>query len=251
MALVDWEIFRTAINLPCAGMHDRNAGIDLAASFEQLQLRRAVDREIDFRRGHRVEMARLRREIKQEIPPLEQMPQTVATADIGNIDGHPIVNVGDIGEVAAIFGDHAVDKQNVSAEGDEPPCDGRADQAQTAGNYRAGAGINFKPSLRPWAHLSLVNPPVETTTRRAFQLFRSAQQTHYARRRIKKQQRYDDIKLGIIGIARGCRQRGPSRREQHQLRYRSYEGACEGHLRKAGGAAAGGRVIQGDRGTRN
>jgi len=54
----------------------------------------------------------------------------------------------------------------------------------------------------------------------------------------------DDIKLGIIGIARGCRQRGSSRRELHQLRYRSYEGACEGHLRKAGGAAAGAALFK-------
>src|SRR5215471_20951775 len=99
-------------------------------------------------------MARLRREIEQEIPPLEQMPQTVAAADIGYVDGNPIVNVGDVGEVAAIFGDHAVDQQNFGAEGDEPPRDGRADQAQTAGYYRAGVGVGLQTRIRSGAHLS-------------------------------------------------------------------------------------------------
>lgn len=72
------------------------------------------------------------------------MPQTVAAADIGDIDAHPITNVRDVGEVAAIFWDHAVDQQNLGANRDEAPRDRGADEAETSGNQHLCAGIGFE-----------------------------------------------------------------------------------------------------------
>src|SRR3984893_10778891 len=97
-------------------------------------------------------MARLRRQIKEEILTGQQMPQGIAATNIGDIDGDPISNVRYIRRVAAILGDHAVDQQNLCAQRDETPRDGRADEAQPAGNYRPGAGISFEPRIRPRCH---------------------------------------------------------------------------------------------------
>ena len=135
-------------------MHDRDPGIDRPACFQELQLRRAVDREVVFRRRHRIEMAGLRRQVEEKILAVEQMRQGVAAANIGDVDSHPIADIGDIGEIAAIFGDHAVDEQNLGAERDEAPRNRRADEAQTAGDNRPGAGIGAE--ARGGAHVFLV-----------------------------------------------------------------------------------------------
>ena len=147
MTFIDREIFGPAVDLPRSGMHDRDPGIDRPARFQKLQLRRAVDRQVVFGGGHRIEVAGLRRQVERKILAGEQMRQGIPAANVGNVDRHPIAYIGDIGEVAAIFGNHAVDEQDLGAERDQTPRDRRADQTQTAGNHRPGAGIGGKAGI--------------------------------------------------------------------------------------------------------
>ena len=92
-----------------------------------------------FRRIHRVEVAGLRREVEQEILPGQQMAHRLAVANIGDVDPHPIADIGDVGDIAARLGDHAVDQQHLGAERDQTPGQRRPDQAEPAGNHHAGA----------------------------------------------------------------------------------------------------------------
>src|SRR5262249_16869542 len=87
---------------------------------------------------------------------VEQMPEGVAAANISDVDGHPITDIGDVGKVAAVFGDHAVEQQHVRAEGDETAGDCRPDEAQTAGDQRSGAALGFKPWIRAQSQSFLV-----------------------------------------------------------------------------------------------
>ncbi len=98
-------------------------------------------------------MTRLRCQVEKEILTAEQMPQAIAAPDIGDVDGYAISDVGDIGEVAAVFGDHAVNQQYFCIEQDEAPCDCRADKAQAADDDRPGSAISFEPLIRLKDHL--------------------------------------------------------------------------------------------------
>ena len=93
-------------------------------------------------------MARLRRQIKEEILTRQKMPQGITATNIGNVDGDPISNVRYIRRVAAIFGDHAVDQQNLDAERDETPRDGRADKVLRFFADRAAKKWPLRGSLK-------------------------------------------------------------------------------------------------------
>ncbi len=138
--LIDRRVVRPAIDLSGTREDDLDAGIDRPAGLEQGQLRPAVDFEIDQRVGHRIEMAGLSSQVEEIFPPVQQMAQPVHIADVGDIDGQPIGNVGDVEEIAAIFRDQAVDQQHVAAKRDEPPRQGRADEAEPTGDQNARAG---------------------------------------------------------------------------------------------------------------
>ena len=154
VAFVDREIFGPAVNLPRPGMHDRDPGIDRPACFQELQLRCAVDREVVLGRRHRIEMAGLRRQVEQKILAGKQMRQRKSATDIGNVDRHPIAHVGDVGEIAAIIRDHAVDEEHLGPKRDETPSDRGADQAQSAGNHRPGASIGIQARVSARSHSS-------------------------------------------------------------------------------------------------
>jgi hypothetical protein len=44
-------------------------------------------------------MARLRRQIEQEVPPVEQMPHLGSVADIGDTEPNAVPKIGDVGRV--------------------------------------------------------------------------------------------------------------------------------------------------------
>jgi hypothetical protein len=73
----------------------------------------------------------------------------IATADIANVDYDAIANVGNIGEIAAIFWDHTINKDNSGTERHETPGQGGADQAQTTGDYHTSAFKNVEPQIGP------------------------------------------------------------------------------------------------------
>ena len=147
--LVDRQVARAAVDLARAGMHDRDLRRDRAARFEQLQLRRAVDREVVLGRVHRVEMAGLPGQIEQEILSREQMAQRRRVADIGDVEPHPPAicqsgEIGDVGRVGAALRHHAVEQYQLGAEPGEPPRQRRADQPDPAGDQHARAAEGGK-----------------------------------------------------------------------------------------------------------
>ncbi len=123
-----------------------------AAQFEQLQLRGAIDRQVVLRRIHRIEMTGLRRQVEQEILAGQQKAQRLAVADIGDVDPHPVADIGDIGEIAARLRHHAVDQHHFGAERDETARQSRADQADAAGDQHAGIAKRSKARIRTATH---------------------------------------------------------------------------------------------------
>src|ERR1700730_16109802 len=99
-------------------------------------------------------MTGLRREVEQKILAGEQMRQGKPATDVGNVDRHPMAYVGNIGEIAAIVRDHAVDEQYLGPKRDETPSDRGADQAQAAGNHGPGAGIGNEARINVLSHSS-------------------------------------------------------------------------------------------------
>jgi hypothetical protein len=99
-------------------------------------------------------MARLRRQVEQKILAGEQVWQGISAPNVGYVDRNSIAYISDIGEIAAILGDHAVDEQNFGPERDETPSDRGADQTQAAGNHRAGTGIGIQARMSAPTHSS-------------------------------------------------------------------------------------------------
>src|SRR6266851_1093878 len=97
-------------------------------------------------------MARLGREVEQKIPTREQVPHDMTTADVGNIDLHPITDIDDVGWIAAIFGDHTVDYHNFCAKLHEAPCQCGADKAYTAGDHHPRTSKRFEARIETRTH---------------------------------------------------------------------------------------------------
>ena len=157
MRLVNRQVLRPAVDLAGAGMNDGHLRSDGATQFKELQLRGAVDREIMVGRIHRVEVAGLRREIEQEVLPGQKMPHRFAIADIGDVDPHPVANVGNVRGIPAGLRHHAVNEQHLGAEPGESPGQGRADQAKAAGDHNAGIAKSGKTRIRTGRHHSLAS----------------------------------------------------------------------------------------------
>ena len=139
--LVDRQVARPAVDLARAGMHDRDLRRHLAARFEQLQLRRAIDREVVFRRVHRIEMAGLAGQIEQEILAGKQMAHRRRVADIGDVDRRTRDRriSAMLAGLAPPSGDHAVEQHQLGAEPDEAARQRRADQPDAAGDQHPRA----------------------------------------------------------------------------------------------------------------
>ncbi len=133
-------------------MDDRERRDHGPAQFEELQLRRAIDREVVLGRGHRIEVAGLAGEVEQEILAGEQLAQRRPIADIGNVDPHPLLYVGDVGKIPAGFGDHAVEEQHLGAERQQTPRQRRADEADAAGDHHMRAAEGGKTPVRIQPH---------------------------------------------------------------------------------------------------
>ena len=166
MCLVDRQIARPPVYLPRPGMDDRDPRGYRPAQFEQLQLRHAIDREVVFRRGHRVHVAGLGGEIEQEILPRQQMAQRLAVADIGDVDPQPVADIGDVGEIAPGLGHHAVEQQHLGAERDEPARQRGADQTHAAGNHHPLAAVGGKARIVCVVHIPSLSGDSRLTTDR-------------------------------------------------------------------------------------
>jgi hypothetical protein len=105
-----------------------------AAGFEDGDLREAIDFQIGHRILHGIEMARLSGEIEKVILALQQRPQAVQIAHIGNVDVHALAQRLDVETIAAVFRNEAVDQRDLGAEGVQARGQVRADEAESAGN---------------------------------------------------------------------------------------------------------------------
>src|SRR5229473_3585076 len=152
MLLVDRQIAWPAVDLPRPGMHDGDRRDHGPAQFQELQLRRAIDREVMLRRIHRIEMAGLAGEIEQEILAGKQVAQRGRIADIADIDPHPLAYVGDVGEIGAGLGDHAVDEQHLGAESHQTPRQRRPYEADAAGDDHMRPAEGGKTPIRILTH---------------------------------------------------------------------------------------------------
>ena len=86
------------------------SGIVLAAGFEDGELRAAVDLQVGVRVLHRVHVAGLAGQVEQVVLPLHEVAHAVLVAHVGDIDADAVLDAGDVEEVAAVFGDQAVDQ---------------------------------------------------------------------------------------------------------------------------------------------
>ena len=57
-----------------------------------------------MRVGHRVEVARLAREVEDDVLPTNEVAQAVLVADVRDVHAHAILDAGDVVQVAAVLG---------------------------------------------------------------------------------------------------------------------------------------------------
>jgi hypothetical protein len=93
-------------------------------------------------------VAGLRRQVEQEILACQQMPHRRRVADIGDVDPHPLADVGDVGWVGAGFRDHRIGQHDLGAEPEETARQCRADKAGTPGNRHFCLLKDGKPRIR-------------------------------------------------------------------------------------------------------
>ena len=135
--LVDGQVVRAAVDLAGAREHDASVGILMTARLEDGELAAAVDLEIGERVGHRVEVARLPREVEQVVLALNQVLQAVLVADVGDVHADLVLDPRDVVEVAAVLGDQRVDENDAATRLDEHARQVRADEAEPAGDQDA------------------------------------------------------------------------------------------------------------------
>jgi hypothetical protein len=134
MALVDRQVQRSAVDLPCAGEEDLHRRVLVPARFEDRQLAAHVDLEIGVRVEHRVEMARLTGEVEQVVLVSHEEAQAVLVADIRDVDVHAVLDAGHVVEQAAVLGDQRVDQHDARTHRHQLPREVRTDEPEPAGD---------------------------------------------------------------------------------------------------------------------
>ena len=134
VVFVHRQVRRPAVDLAGAREHDLDLGVVPAARFEDRELRATVDLEIRLRIGHRIEMARLAREVEQNVLALQEIPEAVLVADVGDVDPDLIRDLRHVAEVPPVLRDQAVNQRHVRAFANEAAGEVRADEPQAAGD---------------------------------------------------------------------------------------------------------------------
>lgn len=129
---VDRKILGFAIDLSGRRVDDPDLGVVLAGRFQDGQLGCGVDLKIRERIRHGIHVAGLAGKIEEIILVLDQIGHGVGITDVGNVDLHLATKVLDIGEVAAILRDEAVDQRHLGAESDELARKARADESEAS-----------------------------------------------------------------------------------------------------------------------
>ena len=101
------------------------------AGLENGELRAAVDLQVGVRVLHRVHVAGLAREIEQEVLPLHQVFHAVLVTDVRDIHPDRVLDLFDIEQVAAIFRDETVHKDDLRPKPDQTRGQVGADEPKT------------------------------------------------------------------------------------------------------------------------
>src|SRR5581483_10949337 len=126
-------------DLTCRGEDDARGRVRATTCLEDRELALAVDLEVRMRVDHRVEVTRLSCEVEDEVLPAHEVLHRMLVADVGDVDDHPIPNVGDVVEVPAVFGDERVDEQDLGAVLDEAMGQRRPEEPETARDHDPAA----------------------------------------------------------------------------------------------------------------
>jgi hypothetical protein len=107
--------------------------VDLAAGLEQRKLRNTINFDVLKGRGHRVHMARLACEVKDQVLSADEISQGVGIANVTNVDSDAVSNLSDVEEVAAGILVQAIDENNLGSCVDKASRQSRADQTDSTG----------------------------------------------------------------------------------------------------------------------
>jgi hypothetical protein len=98
-------------------------------------------------------------QVEEIILPLHQVAHAVGVAHIGYVDPHPVLDAGDVEQVAAVFWDHAVHHSDVRTQVHQTAGRVGADEAQAAGDDYLFLTKNILHAnspcgkLPPWSNL--------------------------------------------------------------------------------------------------
>ena len=161
MALVDRQVVRYAVDLARAGEYHLDVGIVVAARLEDGELAAAIDLEVCEGVAHAIHVADLTGQVKEVVLPLYQVVHAGAIADVGDVDPHQVLDIGDIEQVATILRDERIDDKHLGPQFYQPPGQVGADEAESAGDERllslelleiVGHHASSRP--RSWGHRS-------------------------------------------------------------------------------------------------
>src|SRR2546426_3460859 len=102
--LVKRQVKRFAVNLPGAGVDDLYVRIEIAAGFEQGELRLTVQLQIVLRKQHRIQVAHVRCQVENIVHAADQMVDNRWIAHIGDVQRDLIPDVFDIKKIASLVG---------------------------------------------------------------------------------------------------------------------------------------------------
>src|SRR2546427_12504382 len=101
MPLIHWQVFRTAVDLPCARVDDADVAVVAPARLQYGQLSPTVDVQIRVGVNDRVHVARLAREIEENVMATDELTDAVLVTDGGAVDGYLLFGAVHIEKVTA------------------------------------------------------------------------------------------------------------------------------------------------------
>src|SRR4051794_23601653 len=119
MRFRDGERGRAAIDLASAGEDNFNLRVMNAAGLEDGELGLTVDLQIRHGVCHRIEVTGLPGKVKQVVLALDEVPQAMGVADIGDIHLNAVPDWFDVEKASAVIRNQAVNDRNSGAQSDQ------------------------------------------------------------------------------------------------------------------------------------
>ncbi len=167
MVLTYGNVLWLAVDLTSAREHNANLRVMFSTRLQDGELCPAVDFQIRVRIVHGIQMARLTREIKQIVSPLDQIAHTMLIPYVGDVDAHLILDVFDVKQVAAILGNEAIHEQYFSSQVHQSNGQVRTDKPQSSRDEHLFIGKGLLVVLHPIPrrHRAPMSSPIPTAWR--------------------------------------------------------------------------------------